>query len=217
MLVSRLHLAILTEQIKGQQAEALAALEQQYALARDATVADLSGKQAVHLEQLKHQQNVELAAMENRLREEVESEAVRQARNEENWKRVRPNILELRKCGLDALSTFSRIAAESHELPDAVLVQRVAEALKLKQDFQKIVQSMRGDIRNEDFDRLLKIDERLVVVFLDMARKKEERVARADAMKEHTAYLNLASRRIERLTSFFLKPTFEPKVTRKRS
>ena len=110
--------------------------------------------------------------------------------------------------GRRTLEAFQRLASKGHQFDDDLLFEAVSGGVRDHQEFKKQVRELH--VRGRDFQRLEELHRYLIVVLLDVARTKEERVAKQTVIAVHHAKLQDDEKLFIELTGKFLQP-FIPK------
>jgi hypothetical protein len=149
-----------------------------------------------------------LKELEERLRHEFSRERLREMLNEENWKRVHAEVLSLGKTGHLMLDEFRGLAAKGHEYDDETLFEAFSRAVKHHQEFKVNLKGLRSQIGQEAYDRLYDIQRYLIVVLLDVARTKSERLSKVAVMSEHLDGIREKEQAFIHWLELYVKPDF---------
>jgi len=148
----------------------------------------------------------ELEVLRTRLASELKYKEIFIKLNEANWKRVHSNISTLKGVGFETLSSFKELAGSGHELSDQEVIVKSEAATALRARFRKAVDVLRAEIRPEDYARLEELLEFLMKVFLDIGRRKSERIEKRKHMNSLKEEIVRHERRFEALVGVFLQP-----------
>ena len=160
------------------------------------------------LEQYRESHERSIKELEERLRHEFSKERLKEMLNEENWKRIHTEVLAVKKTGLLMIDEFRSLASKGHEYDDETLFEAVSRAVKNHQEFKFTLKELRSDIGQEAYDNLYEIQRYLIVVLLDVARTKADRLAKVDVMSEHLERIRDKEHAFRRWIEGYVKPDF---------
>jgi hypothetical protein len=143
--------------------------------------AQLHERHEAQLAELRRDHEVRLEALKN----EFDEKKVRELLNEEQWKRIVDQMWNLSKQAAETFEHFKRLAIQGHEMDDDAAFNIVVNALLAHEQFRILLGELRGRINDQHHATLSQIHRFFVVVFLDVARTKAERIGKATVMENH--------------------------------
>lgn len=161
----------------------------------------------VHLEEIRRLNQERIKFFEESLRKEFSQERLREMLEQENSRHLQIELRELNNVGTQMFSEFRGLASESDSWSDEELFKGFSVAIKVHQEFKLKLKGLNNLVPADDYLRFDSFQKYLVVVLLDIARKQDERKAKAGEMQAHVEKIVNAEKEFNRFMRQFLQTT----------